>query len=644
MTQIAFAGVGVDFGATELFSDVTFTVAPGERWGIVGRNGSGKTTLFRLLTGDLEPTRGSIARAPRLRVSLLEQHRDYGAATTVWEAAAGELAELLALEQSLVEQAANLAHDSSPRALAQYGEDLERFEREGGYAVTARIDAVLHGLEFDPAQARVTPLSALSGGELGRLGLARQLMSTADVLLLDEPTNHLDLETTRWLEQYLAASERTVLLVSHDRAFLSATVDHVLHLEGGTATPYSAGYTDFVAQRAERRLAQQRAFEQQQRTIAHEQDYIARNIAGQNSKQAKGRRKRLERLPRLSPVIGAEGTMALRLEVADRGGDQVVTAKNVTVGVGERTLVDRFSGTLERTDVVGLIGSNGAGKSTLLRALLGEHPLRGGELRLGASITTGYYRQDLSQVPLDRTLYEVITALRPKWERGQIQGHLGRFGFSGQEVLRRADSLSGGERARLALAMLMLSRANLLILDEPTNHLDVESIEALEDAIEEYDGTVILVSHDRALLRTLTTRIWILHEQHMTEFAGGFAEWEEVSTERAHAAAVSAAEEQALRRVHEHQRVAPPSTSDPRKELRLAQRELAEAETRVAELEAQVTKVVAALEDPALYTRPDGARTAHELGAQLETLKRDLEAGLERWTKATERVEMRAPR
>src|SRR5882724_6371707 len=272
MTQLAFAGVGVDFGDTTLFSDVSFTVAPGERWGIVGRNGSGKTTLFRLLTGDLDPTRGGITRAPRLRVSLLEQHRDYGAATTVWEAAAGELAELLALEQSLVEQAANLAHDSSPAALARYGEDLERFEREGGYAVTARIDAVLHGLEFDPAQARVTPLSALSGGELGRLGLARQLMSTADVLLLDEPTNHLDLETTRWLEQYLAASERTVLLVSHDRAFLSATVDHVLHLEGDTAMPYAAGYIDFVAQRAERRVAQQRALG----ALGHEIDVAGR--------------------------------------------------------------------------------------------------------------------------------------------------------------------------------------------------------------------------------------------------------------------------------------------------------------------------------------------------------------------------------
>jgi len=644
LTQISFAGVRVDFGDTTLFSDVSFTVAPGERWGIVGRNGTGKTTLFRLLTGDLEPTRGSIVRAPAFRVSLLEQHRDYGAATTVWEAAAGELAELLALEQSLVEQAANLAQDSSPRALAQYGEDLERFEREGGYAVTARIDAVLHGLEFDPAQARVTPLSALSGGELGRLGLARQLMTTADVLLLDEPTNHLDLETTRWLEHYLVESERTVLLVSHDRAFLAATVDHVLHLEGGSATPYAAGYTGFVAQRAERRLAQQRAFDQQQRTIAHERDYIARNIAGQNSKQAKGRRKRLERLPRLSPVIGAEGTMALRFEVAERGGDQVLSARNVSVGIGSRTLVARFSGTLERTGVLGILGRNGAGKSTVLRALLGEHPTLGGELRLGGSITAGYYRQDLSQVPLDKTLYDVIAGLRPTWERGQIQGHLGRFGFSGQEVLRRADSLSGGERARLALAILILSRANLLVLDEPTNHLDVESIEALEDAIEAYDGTVILVSHDRALLRALTTRIWILHDGRMTEFAGGFAEWEEVSTERAHAAAVTAAEEQALRRVHERQRVAPSSKSDPRKELRRAQRELAEAEAAVADLEAQVAQVVAALEDPALYTRPDGAAAARTLGAQLETLKRSLEAGLDRWTHATEQVELRVPR
>jgi len=289
--------------------------------------------------------------------------------------------------------------------------------------------------------------------------------------------------------------------------------------------------------------------------------------------------------------------------------------------------------------VLGVIGPNGAGKSTLLRALLGEHPTQRGDLRLGASISVGYYRQDLSQVPLDRTLYDVISDLRPKWERGRIQGHLGRFGFSGDEVRRRADSLSGGERARVALAILMLSEANVLVLDEPTNHLDVESIEALEDAIDAYDGTVILVSHDRALLRTLTTRLWILHDRHITEFAGGFAEWEELSGEREHAAAVEAAEDQALRRVHERQRVVPAPKSDPRKELRKAQRELEEAEAAVETLEAEVARVVAALEDPALYTRPDGAGTARHLGAELDALKRRLEAELERWTRATEQVE-----
>src|SRR5213075_1977772 len=341
---------------------------PGERWGIVGRNGTGKTTLFRLLTGDLEPTRGSIARASYLRVSLLEQHRDYGAATNVWEAAAGELAELLALEQSLIEQAANLAHDSSPRALARYGEDLERFEREGGYAVTARIDAVLHGLEFDPAEARVTPLSALSGGELGRLGLARQLVSAADVLLLDEPTNHLDLETTRWLEDFLRNTDRTILLISHDRAFLANVGDHVFHIEGGTGITYAGSYESFVAQREERRLSQQRAADKQRKVIAEEEDYIRRNIAGQNSKQAKGRRKRLGRLPRLSaPVKDAATAMGLRLDTSERGGDQVAIARGVMLEVEGRTLISNFTATIQRGDVVGFVGPNGSGKSTFLR-------------------------------------------------------------------------------------------------------------------------------------------------------------------------------------------------------------------------------------------------------------------------------------
>ncbi|HUR92353.1 MAG TPA: ABC-F family ATP-binding cassette domain-containing protein [Gemmatimonadaceae bacterium] len=642
MTQISFNGVGVSFGASTIFSDVSFTVAAGERWGIVGRNGTGKTTLFRLLTGELEPSRGSVVRQPGLRVSLLEQHREFHGAEMVWEAAAGELGELLALETSLIAQAEALAMDSSDAAMARYGRDLERFEREGGYEVTSRIDAVLHGIGFDPARARVTPVSTLSGGERGRLGLARQLVSTADILLLDEPTNHLDLETTRWLEQYLKEMDRTVLLVSHDRAFLAATVDHMLHFEGGSATAYTGGYERFVAQREERRLAQQRQFAQQQSKIARETDYIARNLAGQNTRQAKGRRKLLARMPRLSPPVGDDATMALRFEVKERGGDRVVSADKVDVAVERRTLVKGFTGAVMRGDVLGFIGPNGSGKSTFIRTLLGDHPLAAGDLRVGGTVTAAYYRQDLSQLPGDSSIYQSIAELRPNWERRLIQGHLGRFGFSGDEVQRRIGSLSGGEQARVALAMLMLSGANLLVLDEPTNHLDVESIEALEDAIERYDGTVLLVSHDRELLRALTSKVWVLHDTRITEFAGGFSEWEEISAEREHAARVQASEEQALNRVHERQRVAKAekgrvktgSSAGGRKDERALRRKLEEAEARIGGLEAKVAAVTRELENPALYTRPNGPADAARLGVQLNELKAELDRSLEEWTKA----------
>lgn len=626
-----------------IFSDITFTVAAGERWGVVGRNGTGKTTLFRLLTGELKPTDGSVARQPGLRVSLLEQHRTFRNASTVWEAAAGELGELLELERSLEQQAAALATDSSPAALGRYGRDLERFEREGGYEVTSRIDAVLHGIGFDPAAARTRSVDTLSGGERGRLALASQLVSTADILLLDEPTNHLDLETTRWLEQYLRDMNRTVLLVSHDRAFLNAIADHVLHFEGGTATPYTGGYEAFVEQRAERRLAQERAFEQQRRVIAHEQDYIARNIAGQNTRQAKGRRKRLERLPRLSAPVGDEDTMALRFQVRERGGDRVISASDVTVAVGERVLVRDFTGTVMRGDVLGFVGPNGAGKSTFIRALFGDHPLASGELRVGGSITPAWYRQDMSQLPAESTIYKAVTDLRPTWERRLVQGHLGRFGFSGDEAQRRIGSLSGGEQGRVALALLMLSGANLLVLDEPTNHLDVESIETLEDAIERYDGTVLLVSHDRELLRALTTKVWVLHDQRITEFAGGFAEWERVSAEREHAAEVKAAEDQALRRVHERQRVARADKRgdpDPRAQLRSARRALEEAESRVERLEKRIAEITGTLEDPALYTRAMGVAEANRLGAELDSLRRELDSAVEEWSSAEAEVEL----
>ena len=641
MTLISAADVAVEFGATRLLSDVTFTVGTGERWGIVGRNGTGKTTLFRLLTGSQPPTRGSIAKSPGVRMALLDQHRDFAGATTVWDATAGEFAALLALERSLAEQANALSaagEGCTPQMLDTYARDLERFERDGGYTFASRVDAVLHGLGFDPVVARTQPLVQLSGGERGRVGLARQLVSSANVLLLDEPTNHLDLETTAWLESYLRESDKTILLISHDRAFLAAVVDHILHVEGGTATPYPGGYESFVLLRTERRLAQQRAFQKQARVVAGEEEYIRRNIAGQNSKQAKGRRKRLERLPRLAPPLGESGAMALRLEAQERGGDQVVVADGVTIAVGDRTLVRDLTAVVRRGDRLVLIGPNGAGKSTLLKVVTGERPPTAGTLTVGGSISMAYYRQDLTQVPMEKTLYDIISDLRPQWERGMVYGHLGRFGFSGEETQRRAGTLSGGERARVALAMMMLSRANLLVVDEPTNHLDVESIEALEDAIEAYDGTVMLVSHDRALLRALGTRVWVLHEGRITDFAGSFAEWEIVSEERAHAARVAAAEEEALRRVHERQQLRRNTgkVEEERASVRRARRVLEEAEARVQHLEGEIATLTHTLADPALYTTPTGMARAVELGHLLDRHKRELDEALKRWSDAAE--------
>jgi ATP-binding cassette subfamily F protein 3 len=645
LTQISLSNVGVEFGATRIFEGITFTIGEGDRWAILGRNGSGKTTLLSLITGTQQPSEGTITRHPGLRMALLEQHRDFGTAQTVWEAGAGEYAELLALEHSLAQQGNQLAEageGATPQMLGRYDRDLERFEREGGYTFAPRVDAVLQGLGFDAEKARTQPLAQLSGGERGRLGLARQLVSAADVLLLDEPTNHLDLETTRWLEDYLKNTRKTILLISHDRAFLANVVDHVLHLEGGGGVPYNGGYESFVLQREERRLSQQRAFEKQRKVVADEEDYIRRNIAGQNSKQAKGRRKRLSRLPRLTGPTADDGSaMGLRLDVAERGGHQVAIARDVTIAVGGRTLIKGFTGTIQRGEVVGFVGPNGSGKSTFLRALTGDWDATEGELRLGGSVQPSYYRQDMAQVPLARTLFQVISKLRPQWERRMVQGHLARFGFSGDESQRSADTLSGGERARVALAMMVLTRANFLVLDEPTNHLDIESVEALEDALSSYEGTILLVSHDRAMLEALTSRVWVLHEQHITDFPGSFGEWEEQSRERAHAAAIAAAEQESLRRVQERKttRRRDVEGDHTRAAIRDARRKVEDLEKEIATLESRIAEISALLEDPELYTTREGTQKSLSAGAELDLLRRKLDGALARWTTATEKLE-----
>jgi ATP-binding cassette subfamily F protein 3 len=530
VTLLSLANVGVSFGATELFKNVTFTVAEGERWGIIGRNGAGKSSIFKLITGDLKPTVGSVARKPGLRHALLDQHRAFAGAATVWEAGAAAWGEVIALEKRIAEQAMELGELGdrvTPEFLEQFGETQERFADLGGYIYHARVDAVLQGLGFDAEESKTRPVSSLSGGERGRVGLAAQLIAPADLLLLDEPTNHLDLDTTTWLQEWLGDASETVIVVSHDRAFLDAIATHILHLEARTSEWYKGNYSQFVPQRAERRLTRERELERQRAYVKKEEEYIRRNLAGVNSFQAKGKRKRLERLPRLAPPPGDPAAMSLQFEPAERGGDQVIAIKGLRVEVPGRVLVEDFTAVLRRNDFVALVGPNGAGKTSVISTIIGDREPASGEVRIGGSITPAWFRQDLADLPLRKSLFDAIQDQRPLWSRGQIQNCLGAFGFSGDEVLREIGTLSGGERARVALALMTLARANLLILDEPTNHLDVENIEVLEDALDEYEGSVLLVSHDRAFLREVATRVWWFDGTQVRDFDGPFVEWEE---------------------------------------------------------------------------------------------------------------------
>jgi len=632
MAMISCSDLAVVFGADTLFSNITFQIEPGERWGVIGRNGTGKTTLMQLITGDREPTRGVVARASNLRIAVMDQYRDLGGAVTVWDAAARGFKDLLELEHELARQAhaiGDAGEKVTPEMLDKYSHDLERFEHEGGYAASARVDAVLAGLGFDPVDARTREAATLSGGERGRLALAGQLAAPADLLILDEPTNHLDLATTRWLEGYLHELDEAVLLISHDRAFLDAVADHVLHFEQNSAVAYEGNYQRFVVLRTERREAQARAASKAEAKYKAEEEYIRRNIAGHNSFQARGRQRRIARMPRISPPPGEQGAMAVAFDPGDRGGDQVLVAEKLAVKIGDRQLLRPWSAILRRGDVVGLIGPNGAGKSTLLKTIIGERHSDGGEVRIMPSIRVSYYRQDLSDVDPASTLYDLIAHRRPMWNRGQVQGHLGRFHFSGAEVLRRAGSLSGGERARVALALMMLADANLLVFDEPTNHLDVESIEALEDALEDYEGTVILVTHDRALLTALSTRIWALDHGHMTDYPGTFDEWQlELAGKKQQAADAKAASRAAAKA---SEKTKPRSDASLR---RTAERARDEAEAKVNRCDAELARAEAELADPGLYLKADSKHHIRVATRARDAAKAARDAAFAEWEAA----------
>ncbi|HEY0079402.1 MAG TPA: ATP-binding cassette domain-containing protein [Pyrinomonadaceae bacterium] len=537
------------YASQDVLRGASLQVNPGEHVGLVGRNGAGKTTLFRLISGEETPDRGDVVRARGLNLGLLEQHVHFEQGVTVHEAALAAFGHLQQIEHEMhaLEHRMAEAGDDLETVLARYSDLQQQFEREGGFEYAARAEAILQGLGFD-RDTWTLETELLSGGQKNRLGLARLLLAEPDVLLLDEPTNHLDVAAVEWLEEFLAAYNSAYVIVSHDRYFLDRACRRIVEIELGRAVSYQGNYSAFLVEREERREAQQRAYDNQQHLIAKTEEFIRRNLAGQKTKQAKSRRKMLEKLERVEAVRPDQSSGDFRLQKIERAGTQVLTVKEASVGYPGVELATGINFTLRRGEALGIIGPNGSGKTTFLKSILGKIPLLAGETRWGTNVQIGYYAQQLDDLDERNEIIMELRRVAPSTATaGELRSFLAKFLFTGDDVYKHVRDLSGGEKGRLALAKLIYSRVNVLVLDEPTNHLDIPSRESLEEALDAYEGTIITISHDRYFLDRIATQILALDGQGSAEYYEGdyteYHDWKAAQRTSQQSATTRAAQE-----------------------------------------------------------------------------------------------------
>ena len=587
MSLLRAQSISQHFSGTYVLENVQWQVTPGSRWGLVGRNGAGKTTLLRILAGELAPSSGTVWKSPGLRVAV---HRQLETellpempARQVVAAGLTSLAEVEAELEELHQALAALTPESEDahEILERLGHIQELFTREGGYTLDARIERALSEIGL-PEASWDLPVGALSGGQRTRVRLARLWLADPDLLLLDEPTNHLDLETTEWLEDRLQSFRGTLILISHDRAFLDALVDHVAEVEGRALQVYEGDYTAYREQKAEQLEQARRAYHLERKEKARIEEFIRRNIAGQNTRQAQSRRAQLARRKFMEKPQEERSAADLRFFEAAPTGDQVLVGRRLARRYGDNVVLDAVNVKVMRGQRIGIVGPNGCGKSTLLKILAGVDPADSGELARGSRVKPAYYDQRHDTLESNRSVLDEIWTIYPLETQETMRTFLGRFDFRGDEVFRPVSTLSGGEKSRLALAKLILSGANVLLLDEPTNHLDLASQESLAHALSLFSGTLLLVSHDRYLLDQLVEKLWLVGDGRVEVFDGTYSEWRErrdaLEAERASAVASRAAA-----------RLAPlPKGGQARKvsqDARRRARELEKLEQRIAEIE-----------------------------------------------------------
>lgn len=641
-------GLKKSFGVHDIFQNVSFTVRQGEKVGLVGVNGSGKTTLLRCLLDPDFADGGSVKFAGDLRLGYVEQGFDDFREETVWQFMQHACPDILNLREKMrqLEEASGRAQGEELQGiLDQYARTESRYAHLDGYHYENNIKRVLIGLGY-PEETWQWRADKLSGGQKTRLQLAAALVNSPDLLILDEPTNHLDIVMSEWLENYLREFRGGVLVISHDRAFLDNVVEEILEMEGGTLHRFKGNYSRYLEQKEIQVLTQTRAYEAQQEYIARQEAYIRRFKAGIKSKMARGRQSQLDRLERIDAPVQEE-EFQLRLPHAAECAEKVIILEHLDVGYPQHLLLQDVDLTLRRGEKVAIIGPNGCGKSTLLKTILQELPPLKGEARIGNRVKIGYFSQSYEWLDENQTIMENFLTEYGLTDE-QTRRLLGSMMFHGEDVFKVIGTLSGGQKARLVLLKLVLDGANCLLLDEPTNHLDIAAKEAVEAALETFDGTVLLVSHDRYLVNEVAGRIWAVEDGHVTDYKGNYDFYlEERDKNRSQEAAPEILRKEKEPAAKATPAAAAPQTAQPEKKMEKkpekkpyspaeAQKLLPQVELKIREYEALQKVLSDKIADPA---NQQDLETSTKLAEEYAEQSKILDGLMDKWEKLMESLE-----